>query len=150
MAGRTYRYAAHEPLYPFGFGLSYTSFTYSNLRLGKQAIQAGEPLFVHLTVANTGAVAGDEVVQLYLADLEASVVVPLCSLVGFKRLHLQPGEQQKVEFTILPEQMALVDDSGKSILEPGKFRLVVGGCSPSVRGQTLGAPQPISAEFAVK
>jgi beta-glucosidase len=150
MAGRTYRYPAYEPLYPFGFGLSYTSFTYSNLHLDKQAIQAGEPLSVTLTVANTGPVAGDEVPQLYLADLEASVVVPLCSLVGFKRLHLQPGEQQEVKFTILPEQMALVDDSGKSILEPGKFRLVAGGCSPSARGLALGAPQPVSAEFEVK
>jgi len=150
MAGRTYRYAVSEPLYPFGFGLSYTSFAYSNLRLGKQVIQAGEPLSTHLTVANTGPVAGDEVVQLYLADLEASTVVPLCSLAGFKRLHLQPGEQQEVEFTILPEQMALVDDSGMPILEPGEFRLVAGGCSPSARGQTLGTPQPVSAEFEMK
>jgi len=149
MAGRTYRYANAEPLYPFGFGLSYTTFAYSNLHLHSQEIQAGASLPVSVTVANTGAVETDEVVQLYLTDLQASTMVPLCSLVGFERVHLKPGEQKAVSFTILPEQMALVDDRGESILEPGKFRLAVGGCSPSARGQALGATPLLSAEFKV-
>jgi beta-glucosidase len=158
MAGRTYRYSTAEPLYPFGFGLSYTQFAYSGLTLAKKTVKAGEALPIHFTLTNTGqaspralsrAVEAEEVAQVYLSDLEASVPVPIHSLVGFRRVRLAPGESKTLEFTVTSEMMMLFDDDGKQKLEPGQFRLTVGGCSPSARGVALGAPPPVSAVFAV-
>lgn len=149
MSNRTYRYAKWEPLYPFGFGLSYTKFSYSDLSLSANTIKAGEALSFNVTVSNTGSVDADEVVQVYLSDLEASVVVPLHRLVAFKRVSIKAGESQKVSFTLTPESMMLVDEDGREQLEPGEFRLIVGGCSPSARGLALGAPEPASATFTV-
>jgi beta-glucosidase len=149
MNGRTYRYSAAEPLYPFGFGLSYTQFAYSGLTLAKETVEAGEALPIRFTLTNTGQVEAEEVVQVYLSDLEASVPVPIHSLIGFQRVRLTPSESKTIEFTISPEMMTLFDDDGKQKLEPGQFRLTVGGCSPDVRGVALGAPQPVSAVFAV-
>jgi beta-glucosidase len=150
MAGRTHRFATKEPLFPFGFGLSYTTFAYSELDLKTDTIIAGQSLHMTVTVTNTGAIEADEVVQFYLTDLKASVPVPLQNLIGFQRVHLKPGKSKKVKFIVRPEAMMLFDDDGKQKLEPGQFRLTVGGCSPSVRGLALGAPEPVSAVFAVK
>ena len=149
MAGRTYRYSAAEPLYPFGFGLSYTQFAYSDLILAKETVEAGEALPVQFTLTNTGRVEAEEVVQVYLSDLEASVPVPIYSLIGFQHVRLAPGESRTIDFIITPEMMMLFDDDGKQKLEPGQFRLTAGGCSPGARGVALGAPQPVSAVFAV-
>jgi beta-glucosidase len=82
--------------------------------------------------------------------MEASVPVPYDSLIGFTRVLLKPGQRKRVRFTITPEMMMLFDDDGKQKLEPGQFRLTVGGCSPSARGQALGAPKPATAAFNVK
>jgi len=150
MAGRTYRYMTAEPLYPFGFGLSYTRFAYSDLNLAQDTPAAGESLALHLTLANVGAMDADEVAQAYLSDLEASVPVPLHKLIGFQRVHLRSGESKTIEFTITPEMMALVNENGEPQLEPGQFRVTVGGCSPSARGVALGASEPVSAVFALK
>jgi beta-glucosidase len=149
MTERTYRYATWEPLYPFGFGLSYTSFAYSGLSLSQAALPAGQSLDFEVSVANTGPTAGEEVVQVYLTDLQASTVVPFSSLVAFQRLALQPGESRRLHFTLAPQAMMLVDDEGQAQLEPGAFRLTVGGCSPSPRAQALGASQPATAEFSI-
>ena len=149
MTGRTYRYATEEPLYPFGFGLSYTHFTYSDLALDKHRIQAGESLSLRCTLTNSGAVEAEEVAQIYLSDREASTVVPLHSLIGFQRVHLKPGEQTTLTFTITPEMMAMVNDAGERVLELGEFRVTVGGCSPSERGVRLGAAAPVSMDFTV-
>jgi beta-glucosidase len=149
MRDRTYRFASWEPLYPFGFGLSYTKFAYGDLRLESQALRPGESLPVSLTVTNYGQVDGEEVVQVYLSDLEASVEVPLHNLVAFQRLALKAGESQTVRFTITPEMMMLFDDEGRQKLEEGAFRLLIGSCSPGQRGQQLGAPEPVSATFTV-
>jgi beta-glucosidase len=134
MAGRTYRYATAEPLYPFGFGLSYTQFQYSNLKLAQQTVQAGESLPVSLTVTNTGKVEGEEVVQVYLSDLESSFEVPLAALLAFQRVALKPGESRDLSFTISPEMMMFYNDEGKQVLEPGAFRVTIGGCSPASAG----------------
>jgi beta-glucosidase len=150
MTGRTYRYASHEPLYPFGFGLSYTRFAYSELLLSAQLIEAGQGFRASLRLTNTGQVAGDEVVQVYISDLVASVEVPLQSLVAFRRVSLAAGESQVLHFSIAPEMLLLVDDEGQRKLEPGAFRLAIGGCSPGARGLALGAPQPVSATFKVR
>ncbi|MFZ6029090.1 MAG: glycoside hydrolase family 3 N-terminal domain-containing protein [Chloroflexota bacterium] len=149
MAGRTYRFATAEPLFPFGFGLSYTQFAYHGLKLSKKNLKAGESLGVSVTVTNVGAVKAAEVVQCYLSDLEASVPVPVSQLVGFERVTLKPGQQKRIRFTVTPEQMMLFDHDGKQVLEPGKFLVSVGGCSPSERGLALGAAQPVRAPFQV-
>jgi beta-glucosidase len=141
MQGRTYRYFKGEPLYPFGFGLSYTSFAYSNLRFDSRTVKAGQPIKVMVDVKNVGDRAGDEVVQLYLTDVAASVPVPIRSLIGFARISLKPAEKQTVTFTITPRQMSLIDDAGKRIIEPGEFLVSAGGGQPG--------PKTISGKFSV-
>ena len=150
MTGRTYRYMTDEPLFPFGYGLSYTTFEYSKLKLEKETLQSGDTLSIQFTVTNTGNQTAAEVAQIYLSDLQASTTVPLQHLVGFERFQLQPGASRSIEFTITPEMMSFFNDDGKLTLEPGDFRLEVGGCSPSPRGQALGAPKPLITTFTVK
>jgi beta-glucosidase len=149
MKGRTYRYMSKEPMYPFGFGLSYTTFSYE--ASGAEAeIRAGEKATIEVKVSNTGTQAGDEVVQLYITDLEASVDVPISSLKGFRRIHLEPGESKTVSFTITEKELQLVNDEGRFVLEPGVFRIIIGGSSPGVRSIELGAPQPAEILLSVR
>jgi len=150
MNGRTYRYMTAEPLYPFGFGLSYSRFDYSDLQLDKQTLALGDSLNVSLTLTNCGDSDSAEIAQFYLSDLHASTVVPLQHLVGFARVDFKARESKMLKFTITPEMMSFYNDEGKLTLEPGEFRLEVGGCSPSKRGQELGAPRPVTAIFEVK
>jgi beta-glucosidase len=149
MTGRTYRYATEEPLFPFGFGLSYTQFTYSDLILDTTTIPVGESLSLRFKLTNSGSVEADEVTQIYLSDLQASTVVPVCSLIGFQRIHLQPGESTEIKFMVTPEMMKLVDDAGARVLEVGEFKVIVGSCSPGERGIALGASEPVSTTFTV-
>ena len=149
MEGRTYRYMIQEPLYPFGFGLSYSRFEYADLSLEKPEMSAGESLSVSVKVSNTGERAAAEVAQFYLSDLEASAPVPLHHLIGFERILLEPGESRRLQFTLTPEMMSFFDEHGKLKLEAGVFRLEVGGCSPGKRGLELGAPTPVTATFHV-
>jgi beta-glucosidase len=150
MNGRTYRYMTQEPLYPFGFGLSYSRFEYSELQLDKMDFALGDSLNFSLTLTNCGGSDSAEVVQLYLSDLHASTIVPIHHLIGFERVMLKAGESRVLKFTVTPEMMSFYNDDGKLTLEPGEFRLEVGGCSPSQRGQNLGAPLPVTAIFEVK
>ena len=136
MQGRTYRYFKGEPLYPFGFGLSYCKFSYSNFKLSGNRISAGEELKITVDVANAGKRTGDEVVQLYLTDVRASVPVPIRSLAGFKRVSLKAGEKQQVSFTVTPRQMSLIDDNGKRVIEPGEFEISIGGGQPTAFAAT--------------
>jgi beta-glucosidase len=149
MQGRTYRYGTQDPLYPFGFGLSYTVFEYEGLKLSKKHLRGGEPLSLTVQLKNTGAVDAEEVVQVYLSDLEASVTVPVNKLVGFRRVSVKAGRSKKLRFTLPSDAMQLIDEDGEPRLEPGEFRLTVGGCSPGPRGQALGAPAPQIAYFSV-
>ncbi len=135
MQGRTYRYFKGEPLYPFGFGLSYTRFEYDNLKLSARSVNAGASVRVSVDVRNTGARAGDEVVQLYLTDVVASVPVPIRSLAGIRRIFLKPGEKQTVTFTLTSDQMTVIDDKGKRVVEPGEFLVSVGGKQPGFTGR---------------
>jgi beta-glucosidase len=135
MQGRTYRYFKGEPLYPFGFGLSYTKFKYEKPQLSASKIKAGTELKVTTEVQNVGSRAGDEVVQLYISDVAASVPVPTRSLAGVKRVFLQPGEKQKVSFVVNTTQMSLIDDNGKRVIEPGEFLLSLGGEQPGLKGR---------------
>lgn len=144
---RTYRYMTEEPLYPFGFGLSYSCFEYSDLQLEKTELALGDSLNLSLTLTNCGASDSAEVAQCYLSDLHASTIVPRHHLVGFQRVTLRAGEGRVLNFTITPEMMSFYNDDGKLTLEPGEFRLEAGGCSPSPCGQELGAPMPVTAIF---
>ncbi len=150
MVGRTYRYMTEEPLFPFGFGLSYTKFAYSNLALDVERIQGGDSIRATVTVKNKGARTGAEVVQLYVSDVWASTRTPVAALKAFQRITLKPEQEQVVTFTITPAMMALVDDAGNCRIEPGQFKVTIGGCSPGTRGPNLGAPQPMQAMFVVE
>jgi len=150
MTGRTYRYMTDEPLYPFGFGLGYSHFEFSDLRLEKQELFPGDSLNVSLTLQNSSGTDSAEVVQFYLSDLKASTIVPLHHLIGFERVSLKASESRTIHITLTPEMMSFFNDDGKLTLEPGEFRLEVGGCSPGKRGQELGAPKPVTALFEVK
>jgi beta-glucosidase len=127
MAGRTYRYFNGDPLYSFGYGLSYTKFVYSDLRIDGKSVNVGQPVKVSVDVTNAGAREGDEVVQLYLTDVIASAPVPIRTLVGFDRIALRPQEKRTVTFTITPQQMSLIDDRGERVIEPGGFLISIGG-----------------------
>jgi beta-glucosidase len=130
MAGRTYRFMEDAPLYGFGFGLSYTRFAYSDLAIASPRPEDGPMVEITATVTNVGECAGDEVVQLYVTDEEASVPVPLRQLQGFRRIHLQPGESVQVTFKLMPAQMACYTDAGKTVIEPGRFAFSIGGSQP--------------------
>jgi beta-glucosidase len=150
MANRTYRYFKGEPLYPFGYGLSFTNFNYSDLKLGASKVRTDENLQVTVTVQNTGDRPGDEVVQLYVRDLAASVPVPIRALAGFSRIHLGVGEKTQVEFALTPRQMSLIDANGRRVVEPGEFAIEVGGKQAGFHGsadaKTTGV---LSAQFEV-
>ena len=149
MKNRTYKFMKEDPLYPFGYGLSYTTFEYKDLSVSSAEIKRGESLTASLECTNTGEIAGDEVVQLYITDDEASSRTPISSLCGFRRITLKPGESKSVKFEIGPEAMELVTDGGDRIIESGRFTLYTGGCSPGKRGTDLGAPVGVKASFSV-
>jgi len=142
MEGRTYRYFDGEPLYAFGHGLSYTRFGYDNLQLPGSVV-AGEGVSVSVDVKNTGPRAGEEVVQLYLKDVEADVPVPLRSLAGFTRISLEPGEKRSVSFELSPRQLSLIDPDWHRVVVPGTFEVSVGG------GQPAASPGAVVGRFEV-
>lgn len=135
MQNRTYRYFKGEPLYPFGFGLSYTTFKYDNFRLSADKIKAGNGVVAYVTVRNTGNRGGDEVAQMYVTDVTASVPVPIRSLAGVQRVFLAPGEQKTLTFPLDKRAMSLIDDRGKRVVEPGEFLISVGGKQPGFTGR---------------
>ena len=128
-ARRGYLFANKEPLFPFGFGLSYTTFAYSNLKVSPARISATENARVSVTVTNSGKRAGDEIVQLFIRDLVSSVTRPIMELKDFKRISLAPGESKTVEFVITPDKLSFLDLNLKSVVEPGWFDIMVGTSS---------------------
>ena len=129
MVGRTYRYFTGEPLYPFGYGLSYTTFKYSNLQVLSKPV-TGQPVRVSVEVQNTGARAGDEVVQLYVRHPGATGRVARHALEGFRRLNLAPGAKQTVQFTLTPRQLSRLDAQARRVEAPGKVQVFIGGGQP--------------------
>ena len=134
MANRTYRYFTGDPLYKFGYGLSYTTFAYGELTLSSNSILPTEPVTATMTVTNTGSRVGDEVVQLYVQDETASLPVPRLQLHDFARITLAPNETRTVQFTLAPDALAFADEAGNWILEPGVFNMWVGGQQPNLNG----------------
>ncbi len=143
MQGRTYRYFHGEPLWPFGYGLSYTTFRYSGLTLPHLPIDAGDPLNVAVTVTNTGKLDGDEVVQLYLKFPDVPGA-PIRALRGFQRVHLRAGASRRVEFHLRPRDLSLVTETGDIIVARGQYTVSVGGGQPGTS-----APS-VSDQFAVR
>lgn len=123
----------HGPLYPFGFGLSYTTFEYGNLAVSPAELRSGESIRVTLDVTNTGSRTGDEVVQLYLQDKVSSVTTYEYDLRGFERVRIDPGQRETVAFTIRPEHMALLDRNNEWTVEPGEFEIMIGSSSTDIR-----------------
>lgn len=128
-ARRGYLFDEVSPLYSFGYGLSYTTFTFSNLKLEKQSIKTNEPTKVFIDVKNTGNHAGHEVVQMYIRDVVSSVTRPVKELKGFKKIMLKPGESTTVTLTILPEHLAFTNINYEYTVEPGDFEIMVGNSS---------------------
>jgi beta-glucosidase len=131
MQGRTYRYFAGTPLYPFGYGLSYTRFAYADETLSTAKLEAGASLTLGVEVRNAGDRTGDEVVQVYL-DCPDAPLVPRHALVGFRRVHLAPGERRRIDFELSPRQLSLVDAAGRRAVEAGHYRVFVGGGQPGL------------------
>ena len=135
MKGRTYRYFAGEPLYPFGHGLSYTRFQYTDLRIDRTTAGPNDLVSVSLAVKNAGARAGDEVVQLYARAVASKLPMPIKQLRGFERVSLKPGEQRRIEFRVRPaEDLAFYDVSRKAFaVEPGDYEIQIGASSRDIR-----------------
>jgi beta-glucosidase len=136
MKGRTYRYFEGTPLYPFGYGLSYTTFSFSDLSVPTGAVDAGGTVPVEVTVTNTGKSAGDEVAQLYLSFPDVPGA-PLRALRAFQRVHLAPGASQKVRFELQPRDMSMVTEAGDPVIAEGEYTISVGGGQPHTSAQVL-------------
>ena len=147
MEGRTYRYLGEEPLYPFGYGLSYTNFSYRNLTTSKKQIATGQKLILTVDVKNSGKRLGDEVVQLYAKHKEAPLLTPNFELQGFERITLKPGEQKTVSFTLSPRQLAIFDQEGSCLVKAGHIELFVGGSQPDSLSQRLTGQRPLSVQI---
>jgi beta-glucosidase len=129
MAGRTYRYFKGTPLYPFGYGLSYTTFSYSDLSVDELS-STQTPVTISFNVKNSGKTDGEEVVQVYISNKNSKSIVPLVSLKRFQRISLKAGEQKPVSFTLNPEDFSVFRSDASNVVEPGMFEIAVGGSLP--------------------
>jgi beta-glucosidase len=151
MKGRTYRYMAAEPMYPFGYGLSYGNFVYTDLKIATPNLKSSQSTEVKARVTNNGKMEADEVVQLYLSAQDIKEFeAPLLSLKGFKRIHLKPGESAEVSFSITPELLTLYNNEGVGNVPKGKVKVFIGGSSPIKRSTDLGAAKPAEGLITIK
>jgi len=131
--GDDYNNLTGQPLFPFGYGLSYTTFDYSDLTFSSKEMAGDGSIKVNCKVKNTGKYAGDEVVQLYIRDILSSVAQPIIALKGFQKIILQPGETKEVSFIITPEMLRMLNKEMKWVVEPGEFRIMIGASSKDIR-----------------
>jgi beta-glucosidase len=149
MRGRTYRYMEKPVQFPFGFGLGFSPFRFSDLEQSAQTIRKGESLEIRAKITNQGEREGQETIQLYLRDDQASARTPRFALKDFSKIKLQAGESRTISFTITAGMMELVLEDGRKVIEPGEFSYWIGGASPDPRSWELGAPKPLSGKFKV-
>lgn len=123
----------HTPRYCFGYGLSYTTFAYADLKLDQKEVGPFEDLNISMKVKNVGTVAGTEIVQLYLKDMHASMTRPVKELQGFARVPLNPGKEKEVRFTLSPSQTAFLDEDMRWLIEKGEFQVQIGASSEDIR-----------------
>ncbi len=145
MKNRTYRYFEGQPLYPFGYGLSYSKFEYSNLKLSSGELDAGSPLTVEVDVKNASAKAGDEVVELYV-NFPKLAGAPSRALRGFSRVHVEPGQSQHVKLTLQPRDLSYVNESGDRTVSAGDYTLTAGGGQPRMGAAQAAAQLSIRGE----
>lgn len=138
MKNRTYRYFKGEPLFPFGYGLSYTRFEYTNLKIYPKTPYSNQSVQIRVDVKNVGSLPGDEVIQVYISHSFVESRVPIRELKGFKRIHLTLSEIKTVSFTLSPSQFAIINDKGESIIEKGEISVYVGGGQPGFDKDEIG------------
>ena len=149
MNGRTYRYFKGDVLYPFGYGLSYSEFTYQNLSISPNAT-TGDSVKVSVNVTNAGKLDGDEVVQVYLTNRNTAVTAPIRSLEAFNRIHLEAGQTKAVTLVIPPNAFSIIDDNNKRTILPGKFDIAVGGSQPGANREQPGKILTATIELTEK
>jgi beta-glucosidase len=149
MKGRTYRYMEQKPLYPFGFGLSYTNYRYDKIEVSHNNISAGGSIQVKVQISNTGSRNGEEVVQLYIARAHREADDPLASLRAFKRVEIAAGKQGEAEFTLDAAAFETVNEKGESLLVPGEYTITAAGAAPLPVSLERGAAKPVSAGVQV-
>ena len=148
MSNRTYRYFKGQPLYPFGYGLSYTTFSYDALKM-PATLNAGNGATISVRVTNTGAMDGEEVVQLYVSPSTAGKGKdPIRELKGFQRVFLKKGESRTITFTLKPENMAMINEHGTPEYYVGRIMLSIGGCQPN--DQTNSSKKTVQSFIAIK
>lgn len=131
-----------KPLFPFGYGLSYTTFSYEDIQIDAPSISKDQTTTVRFKVTNTGELDGDEVVQLYLRDILASVARPIMELKGFQRVHLKKGETKELSFEITPEMLTMLNEGMDRVVEPGDFRIMIGSSSNDIRLRAILTVEP--------
>lgn len=141
MTGRTYRYFEKEPAYPFGYGMSYADFRYSQLQLPNE-IKAGDDLHLTVTIENASHTLADEVVQVYLRPIDIGMRAPQIALKAFERVSLEPHQSKQVAFTLASDALALVTEKGNRLLVPGDYEVIVASCAPMPGSDALPAPRP--------
>jgi beta-glucosidase len=149
MQGRTYRYMTEEPLFPFGFGLSYTTFEYDSLSVSETSTSGEGPITVSARVRNTGARDGDEVVQLYVRHLDAKQRTPICQLRGFQRVHLPAGAEETVAFELGGRDFAVYTEEGHCRVQPGAVEITIGGRQPDSRSAALAGTEVLTETIQV-
>jgi beta-glucosidase len=148
MANRTYRYFSGKPLYPFGYGLSYTTFKYSDISVATPTVAAGQPVSADITVTNSGSKAGDEIVQAYIKfpDVKGA---PKLALRGFQRVHLEPGASQKVHFDLKDRDLVMVTENGDPIIAAGDYSISIGGGQPDTSAPTVSGKFHVDGQLAL-
>jgi beta-glucosidase len=131
--GDDYNNLSGLPLFPFGYGLSYTSFDYNELQLSSKTVSAKDTINVSYKIKNTGSRGGDEVVQLYIRDMLSSVTRPVMELKGFQRIHVKAGETKAGTFIITPEMLSMLNEKLERVVEPGEFKIMIGASSTDIR-----------------
>ena len=150
MEGRTYRYMRTTPLYPFGFGLSYAHFVYSDIRASSLSATKDESVTVTATLTNKGKYPGTEVAQLYISDNSGRKDAPLYALKGFQRIHLKPGESRRISFKVTPAMLQVADDNGNKVIDAGKHEIYIAGALPTPRSTVLGIAKPVSLSLSIR